>query len=72
MGLMNPYLIQLIEMLKEYNSTPNQQAFLGFPPGSESGTIQITYLDEWNQKVSASILFSSFQIAIEKVKKLIN
>jgi hypothetical protein len=72
MGLMNPYLIQLLEILAEYNSIPNQQAVLTLIPNSEKGQVQFTFLDKWNDKITANISFSSYNIGIEKIQDFIN
>lgn len=69
---MNPYLIQLLEILAEYNSIPNQQAVLTLIPNSEKGQVQFTFLDKWNDKITANIGFSSYNIGIEKIQDFIN
>lgn len=69
---MNPYLIQLLEILAEYNSIPNQQAVLTLIPNSEKGQVQFTFLDKWNDKITANIIFSSYNIGIEKIQDFIN
>jgi hypothetical protein len=72
MGLMNPYLIEIYETLTEYNSVPNQQAVLTTIPNSEKGQVQFTFLDRWNDKITANISFSSYNIGIEKIQDFIN
>ena len=69
---MNPYLIQLLEILAEYNSIPNQQAVLTLIPNSEKGQVQFTFLDKWSDKITANIIFSSYNIGIEKIQDFIN
>lgn len=69
---MNPYLIQIYETLAKYNSVPNQQAVLTLIPNSEKGQVQFTFLDKWNDKITANIIFSSYNIGIEKIQDFIN